>query len=84
MRVEQLDELGEVGERSGEAIDLIDDDDVDPFGLHLQQELLQGRALHRPAGEAAVVVTIPNQPPALMRLALDVGLARLPLGRRGN
>jgi hypothetical protein len=26
---------------------------------------------------------IPNQPPALMRLALDVGLARLPLGVEG-
>jgi hypothetical protein len=27
--------------RSGQAIDLIDDDHVNPFGLHLQQELLQ-------------------------------------------
>ena len=33
--------------------------------------------------QAAVVVTIPNQSPALVRLALDVGLARLPLGVEG-
>ena len=30
MAVEQLHELGEVGERPGQPIDLVDDDDVDP------------------------------------------------------
>ena len=29
VRVEELDQLGEVGERSGEAIHLVDDDHVD-------------------------------------------------------
>ena len=32
MGVERLDQLGEVGERSGQPIDLIDDEDVDPSG----------------------------------------------------
>ena len=32
MGVERLDQLGEVGERSGQPIDLINDDDVDPSG----------------------------------------------------
>ncbi len=29
MSVEELDELGEVGKRTGQAVDLVDDDDVD-------------------------------------------------------
>src|SRR3984885_5296090 len=83
MGIERLDQLGEVGERAGQPIDLIDDDHIDPSCLHIDEQLLQRWPLHRPAGKAAVVVTIPNQPPALVRLALDVGLARLPLGVEG-
>jgi hypothetical protein len=79
MGIERLDQLGEVGQ----PIDLIDDDDVDPSGLHIGQKLLQRWPLHRPAREAAVVIVIPNQSPALMRLALNVGLTRLPLGVEG-
>ena len=30
----------EVGERSGQPIDLIDDDDVDPSGLHIDEQFL--------------------------------------------
>ena len=41
--------------------------------LHVGQELLQSRPFHRPAGEAAVIVTVTDQPPALVCLALDVG-----------
>ena len=44
---------------------------------------LSRRPNHRAAGIAAVVVTISNQSPALVRLALDVALARLPLGVEG-
>ena len=78
-----LDQLGEVGERTGQPIDLIDDDHVDPSGLNIGQQFLQRRPVHRPAGIAAVVVVIPDQSPALMRLALDVGLGGLPLGVEG-
>ena len=83
MGVECLDQLGEVGERAGQPINLIDDDHVDPSRLHVNEQLLQRRPIHRPAGEAAVVVVIPDQSPALVRLALDVGLTRLPLGVEG-
>ena len=31
MRVEHLDDLGEVRERTGQAVDLVDDDGVDPM-----------------------------------------------------
>jgi hypothetical protein len=54
MGVECLDQLGEVSERAGQPIDLIDDDRVDPSCLHVDEQLLQGRPIHRPAGEAAV------------------------------
>ena len=67
----------------GQPIDLIDDDHVDPSRLHVNEQLLERWPLHRPTGEAAVVVTIPNQSPALVCLALDVGLACFPLGVEG-
>ena len=58
MLVEQLDQLGEVGERAGQPVDLVDDDDVDPPGPDVGQEPLQGRPLQRAAGEAAIVVAV--------------------------
>ena len=41
---------------------------------------MQGRAVEGGAGEAAVVVVIGDEAPALMRLAFDIGLAGFPLG----
>ena len=45
MGIEQLDQLCEVGQRSGEAIDLVDDDDVDLAGSDIVQKLLQVRTI---------------------------------------
>ena len=84
MPVEHLDQLGEVGERPGQPIDLIDDDYVDPPSLDIGEQLLQRRPIHRPAGEAAVVVAVPLQPPPFVGLALDVSFWTPPAGRRGN
>ena len=58
MLVEKLDELGEVGERPRQPVDLVDDDDVDLAGPHLVQQRLQGRALQRGAGESAIVEAV--------------------------
>ena len=55
MFVEQFDQLGEVGERAGQPVDFVDDDDVDFSGPDLVQQRLQGRALQRGAGKAAIV-----------------------------
>ena len=79
MGVEQLDELGEVGERAGQAIDLVDHHHINRSGLYVAQEPLQGRAVHRPSREAAIIVVGFDQDPALMGLALDVGLGGLAL-----
>ena len=61
-------------------VDLVDDDDVDPAGLDVGQQPLQRRPLQGAAGEAAVVVAVGHQHPALGALAGDVGLAGVALG----
>src|SRR4029077_12106754 len=44
------------------------------------QEFLQGRAVEGGSREAAIIIAVRNEAPALMRLALDIGLAGLALG----
>jgi hypothetical protein len=80
MPVEQLDDLGEVHERAGKPVDLVDHHGIDPALADIVEELLQGRPLHRAAGEAAVIVGGVHQTPALALLAPDERLARLALG----
>ncbi|MEI2757102.1 MAG: hypothetical protein V9F46_11700 [Chitinophagaceae bacterium] len=63
-----------------EAVDLVDDHHVDQPVLDVGQQPLQAGALQRAAGDAAVVVLIADQHPALGALAGDVGLAGLALG----
>src|SRR3984957_15742800 len=79
MRIEEFDQLGEVGERAGQPVDLVDDDHIDPVSANIVQQPLEGWPLHRTAGVAAVVVVGPDQLPAFMSLALDVGFRCLPL-----
>src|SRR5271166_631004 len=79
MRIEQLDQLGEVGERPRQPVDLVDDDHVDPPRPNVIEQLLERRPVHRPARKAAVVVAVPYQSPAFMSLALDIGFRCFPL-----
>jgi len=80
MVVEQLHELGEVGQRSGQPVDLIDDDDVHLPGLDVSQQSLQRRPLGRAPGIAAVIVSRPDQGPSRMGLTADIGLCGVMLG----
>ena len=80
MLVEQLHQLGEVGERPGEAVDLVDHDDIDLAGPHVCQEPLQGRPVGIAAGEATIVVFRADQRPAGMDLTADIGLRGIVLG----
>jgi hypothetical protein len=80
MFIKQLNQLGEIGEGAGEAVDLIDHNDGDLAGPDIDQEFLQGRTFERGFGQTAVVVVLRVEAPALMRLALDIGLAGLALG----
>jgi hypothetical protein len=52
MGIERLDQLGEVRQRAGQPIDLIDDDDVDPPGLDIDEQVLERQANHRAAAES--------------------------------
>ena len=47
------------------------------------RSFLQGRAVQRRPGKCAVVIMVGDQAPALVRLALYVGLAGLALGVEG-
>ena len=63
--VEHLDQLGEVGQRAGQAVDLVDHDHVDLAGLDILQQLLEGRAVEVAAGIGRVVIALGQGPPAL-------------------
>ena len=80
VRIEDVDDLGEIGKRPGQAVDLVDNDDLNLPGLNVLQKPLERRPLHRTAGQAAVIVHVAKRDPSGMTLAHDIGLARLPLG----
>src|SRR5262252_1800441 len=79
MSIEQLDELGEISERAGQPVDLVNQHNVDSARAHLGQEPLQSRAVERGTGECTIVVAAGDQPPAFVRLALYICLASLAL-----
>jgi hypothetical protein len=72
--VKDLDNLGKIGERAGQAVDLIDHHDIDPPGREVGEQLLQSGPSHRGAGEPAVVITFRQAHPAFVPLARDEGL----------
>ena len=45
MGIEQFDQFCKVGQRSGQPIDLVNDDDVDLAGSDIVQKLLQVRTI---------------------------------------
>src|SRR5208283_6079350 len=83
MRVEHLDDLGEVRERTGQAVDLIDDDGVDPMRGDVGEQTVQRRSLHGAAGVARIVVELRQNAPALMLLTSNERLAGLALRVEG-
>lgn len=56
MLVEQIDQPGKVGQRSGQAVDLVDDDDVDPAFPDIFQQGLKGSAICGPSREADILL----------------------------
>jgi len=74
-RVEDLDDLGKIGERAGQPVDLVDDHGIDPPRRDVGEQLLQRRPLHRRAGEPAVVISLGQAHPAFVPLAVDESLA---------
>ena len=80
MRVQHIDDLGEIGQRSGQAVDLVNDDDLNLASLDVRQQPLQGRPFHCAAGEAAVIIHVWNRHPAGVTLARHISLAGFALG----
>ena len=78
--IEGRHDPGEVGERPGQAVDLVDDHRIDLAGLDVGEQPGEGRALQRAAGIAAVIVAVRERAPALVLLAENVGGAGLALG----
>ncbi len=77
MGVEHFDDLGEVGERARQSVDLVNDDDANLAPLHGLQQPRQRRPVHAATREAAVVEVATHRSPAFVSLALDEGLAGL-------
>ena len=77
--IEGFYQFGEVCERSGQSVDLVDDDHVDTAGLDILQELLKGRPVQVAAGIGGVVIMLGNGPPSLRGLTLNIGLAGIAL-----
>ena len=80
---EEFSQLRKVHERTGQPVDLVDDDDVDPFLPYLFEQPLERGAFERPSREPTIVEPLRNQAPAFMRLTSDIGLAGFPLGFEG-
>ena len=81
-RVEDLDDLGKIGERAGQPVDLVDDHNIDPSCRDVGEQPLQSRPTHRRAGEPAVIITRAQADPAFVALAGDEGLAGLALRKQ--
>jgi hypothetical protein len=78
--VEEFDQLREIRKRAGETVHLVNHDDVDLTRAHVCEQLLEDRAVERGSRKRPVVIPVVDQAPALVCLALDVGLAGLTLG----
>ncbi len=74
-RIEALDDLGKIGERAGQSVDLVDDHDIDPPHRDVSEQLLQSRPSHRGAGEPAVIISRGEAHPSFVPLTVDEGLA---------
>jgi hypothetical protein len=79
VRIEDVDNLGEIGERPGQAVDLVNDNDLNLAGLDIGEEPPERRPLHRAAREASVVVHVGARDPSGVALTHDIGFASLPL-----
>jgi hypothetical protein len=76
-RVEDLDNLGKIGERAGQPVDLVDD--IDPPRRDVGEQLLESGPIQGGAAEPAVSITLGQAYPAFVALSGDEGLTGLAL-----
>src|SRR5260221_1528394 len=80
MPVENVNDLGEVRQRPGQPVNLVDDHHIDLTCAHIRQQPLESRAFHRCAREPSVVIHFADKAPAFALLAGDESLASFALG----
>ena len=78
--VKDVDELGKIGERSGQPVDLVDDDHIDLACLDIGDQPFQGWPLHRAAGKPAIIIERRQHRPAFVLLRENEGGAGFALG----
>jgi hypothetical protein len=78
--LERLHHLGEVQQRTTEAIDFIAHNEINFAGLDVGQQALECRSIHVAAGEATIVVALGQASPAFVGLAANKGFGGLALG----
>ena len=81
---EDFDHAGKIGQRAGQPVDLVDDDDIDLSCRDVGEEAVQSGPFHGAAGEPAVIVDCRKAFPAFPGLASDVGIAGVALGIEGK
>ena len=77
--VEAPHDLGKVEQRAAQPVHLVDHQHVDLAVVHVVHQALEGRALQVRAGEAAVVVALGRELPAVVGLGLDESLTGVAL-----
>jgi hypothetical protein len=80
MGIKQLDQFGEVRQRPRQAVNLVDDDDVNLAGADIIQQFLKVGAVGGPAGVSPIVISGPDQGPA-GRWYKTILLSRLSFGK---
>ena len=78
-----VDHAGEIDQRTGQPVDFVDDDYIDPARLDIGHQPLQRGAVHVAAGVSPVVIQVWKRGPPGMLLAQDEGRTGLPLRPRG-
>ena len=73
MRFDQLDQHVKVGERLGQAIDLVDDHHIDLALANGGKRGVNPGRSRDPSDKLTIVIAGPNQLPALVGLVLDIG-----------
>ena len=72
--------FGEVDQRTRQTVDFVNDHNVDLARLYVGKQLLKRGTLGVAAGEAAVVIALLDQPPAVELLTAYIVFRRKPLG----
>src|SRR5580692_6421173 len=80
MCIEQFDQLGKVGQRSRQAIDLVDDNNIKLPRADIVQQSLQVGTIGGSTRISAVIISRPDQGPAGMGLTFDISRGSFVLG----